>query len=420
MYYLNRLADIAQRDQVPKTYREGTNRSVSPETTIERVRPFFGAMGITRVANITGLDDIGIPVVMVCQPNARSVSVSQGKGLELSAAKASGVMEGVEAYHAECIELPVLLFEAYSDIKRKKRIADVRGLPRASRKRFHAKLPLLWTVGYDLLEHEPVWVPHELVELDFTLPRPSGSGCFLHSSTGLASGNDMIEALIHAICEVVERDSISLWDLLGKERKEKTGIDLETVDDPGCQKMLFMYRDAGIAVGVWETTSDVEVPSFACYIVPEFDDPFRRLYANAGYGCHPSRRIALLRALSEAAQSRLTAIAGSRDDVPRSEYKLHRDPRTIDKFRSEVRRGAFARRFQDVSTFEGETLNEDLEWLLGRLRLAGIKQVIAIDLTRRDFQIPVVRVVIPYLEGASDSRRYVPGPRAQEALARTR
>jgi ribosomal protein S12 methylthiotransferase accessory factor YcaO len=27
-------------------------------------------MGITRVANVTGLDSVGIPVVMVCRPNS--------------------------------------------------------------------------------------------------------------------------------------------------------------------------------------------------------------------------------------------------------------------------------------------------------------------------------------------------------------
>ncbi|MHA1566275.1 MAG: hypothetical protein ACTSX7_13265, partial [Alphaproteobacteria bacterium] len=70
-----------------------TGRSVSPERTVSRVRPFLPAMGITRIANVTGLDTIGIPVVMVLRPNSRSVSVSQGKGFSLDDAKASGVME---------------------------------------------------------------------------------------------------------------------------------------------------------------------------------------------------------------------------------------------------------------------------------------------------------------------------------------
>jgi ribosomal protein S12 methylthiotransferase accessory factor YcaO len=46
-------------------------------------------MGITRLGNITGLDRIGIPVAIAVRPNSRSVSVSQGKGLELPQALAS-------------------------------------------------------------------------------------------------------------------------------------------------------------------------------------------------------------------------------------------------------------------------------------------------------------------------------------------
>ena len=74
---------------------------MAPLRTLERLRPVLAQVGVTRVAVITGLDDVGIPVVMVCRPNGRSLSVSQGKGVDLSAAKVSGIMEAVEAWHAE-------------------------------------------------------------------------------------------------------------------------------------------------------------------------------------------------------------------------------------------------------------------------------------------------------------------------------
>ena len=86
-------------------------------------------MGITRIANVTGLDTIGIPVVMVCRPNSRSVSVSQGKGLTLAAAKASGVMESVEGYHAEHITLALEMLEL-QELRYSHRVADPEDLPR--------------------------------------------------------------------------------------------------------------------------------------------------------------------------------------------------------------------------------------------------------------------------------------------------
>src|SRR5437879_70136 len=94
---------------VAKSWHAGTHRLIPPADTVSRLRPLMPVMGITRIADVTGLDHIGIPVVMVCRPNARSLSVSQGKGLDVDAARASGLMESVEFHHAERITLPLKL-----------------------------------------------------------------------------------------------------------------------------------------------------------------------------------------------------------------------------------------------------------------------------------------------------------------------
>ena len=78
--------EAAGVDAGKKRYTHGTHRVCPPEETLERLRPHLATMGITRVANVTGLDRTGVPVVMVVRPNARSVAVSQGKGLTLAAA----------------------------------------------------------------------------------------------------------------------------------------------------------------------------------------------------------------------------------------------------------------------------------------------------------------------------------------------
>ena len=51
--------------------------------------------------------------------------------------------------------------------------------------------------------------------------------------------------------------------------------------------------------------------------------------------------------------------------------------------------------------------------MLDRLRAAGIGRVIAVDLTRPEIGIPVVRVVIPGLEGVGEASNYAPGARAR-------
>ena len=50
-----------------------------PEETIARVLQRKGALGLTRLADITGLDRIGIPVVLSIRPTARYLSVDAGK-----------------------------------------------------------------------------------------------------------------------------------------------------------------------------------------------------------------------------------------------------------------------------------------------------------------------------------------------------
>src|SRR5215469_10316258 len=107
-----------------KDYRSGTHRLISPEETLAAVQPFFSVLGISRVADITGLDLTGVPVVSVCRPNSRSVVVSLGKGLDLAAARASGVMESVEAYMAERITQPLLL-GSVNDLRFSHRLIDV-------------------------------------------------------------------------------------------------------------------------------------------------------------------------------------------------------------------------------------------------------------------------------------------------------
>ena len=58
--------------------------------------------------------------------------------------------------------------------------------------------------------------------------------------------------------------------------------------------------------------------------------------------------------------------------------------------------------FQDVATFDGATLEDDVSWELHRLREAGFDQVALVDLTRPEFGLSVVRVVIPGMEGIGE------------------
>ena len=396
---------------VRKDFRHGTHRTCSPAQTLERVRPHLAAMGITRIADVTGLDRIGVPVVTVCRPNSRSLTISQGKGIDRDSAIASGVLESIELHHAERVAGPLLL-ASQAELGPARELADVAGLPGITGSRFHPHLPLLWIEGHDILTGTPRWLPFETVHISAVIPSPTGSGCFAATSNGLASGNHLVEAFVHALLEVVERDATAVWGALGADHRTRTAVDPATIDDAACRSVLDACAAAGVEVAVFDTTSDTGIPSFLCEVGErQFDPECRDVFT--GLGCHLNRGVALSRALTEAIQSRLTLITGSRDDLSLRDYAT----------------GPFApapvirprRPFQAVPDLSDlPTFNDDLELICRRLEAVGIRQVIGVDLTRPEFGIPVVRVVVPGLEGPDDDPEYVPGRRARNAQAGAR
>lgn len=403
----------------PKEHVAGTHRTVAPAITLQRLLPMQPAFGITRVANVTGLDVIGIPVVVVCRPNSRSLSVSQGKGLDLAAATVSGLMESIEGWHAERIIGPLRL-ATFVEMSTTVETVDPRRLPQISVSRYHDHLRLPWAEGFDVVRGRSVWVPYELVHLDMTIPLPEGSGCFPLGSNGLASGNHLLESSVHAICEVIERDAYALWHYRSVEDRAARRVDVETIDDPACRSVVDRLHEAGLLVALWDITSDIRVPAFRCTVLPIRDDPLRPLYPSSGLGCHPTSEVAAFRALSEAVQSRLTRISSSRDDDDRAEYELTRNPDRLGEMRARLIGDAPTRRFRDIPTFESDDVAGDLDWVVDRLVERDHDEVVLVDLTRPDLAIPVVRAIVPGLEPKPGGPGYAPGPRVHALQASPR
>jgi YcaO-like protein with predicted kinase domain len=395
-----------------KVLRRGTHRSASLNDTIKRVLPLAPVMGITRVANVTGLDCVGIPVVMVCRPNSRSVAVSQGKGIDFASARASGLMEAAELYHAETITLPLRL-AAYEELRYQHSVVEPDDLPHTPDSRFHPLLRILWCEGRDLVSGANLLVPYELVHTDYTVPLPDGHGCFAASSNGLASGNTFIEAISQGICEVIERHATARWKF-GRALEEER-VDLKTINDPIAREIIHKFESAGLLVGVWDITTDIGIAAFACLIVPQSENVWH-CAASAGYGCHPARQIAFLRALTEAAQTRLTLISGLRDDFGGNTYAQLQDVNVMKSIRDLVTASRPVRGFADVPNHDVDTFEEDVEWELQCLREAGVRRVIAVDLTKPAFDLPVVRIIIPGLQATLKSS-YVQKSPAHAAIA---
>jgi len=376
-----------------KTYLCGTHRTAEPEETLRKTVPLMPAMGITRIANITGLDRIGLPVVLVTRPNSRSLAVSQGKGLSLNSAKASGLMESIEAFHAERPRVPLRL-STFEEIRYGEPVLNPQHFCSAASD-FDSNRPILWTRGRDLISGRQQWVPFDQVHLNFAWAERTAASGLPITSNGLASGNHLLEAISHGICEVVERYAAGIWEA---DPSRGRRVDPSTIDDPDCRQLLDVLARSGLRTLIWNVTGSVELPCFYCHLIDANANSSQAFTFAAGSGCHPSRGIALSRALTEAVQSRLTLIAGSRDDQSAARYEYFGSLHISEESKELQPADSPLYSFADIPSHSHDTVFEDVLCELRQLSRRGCNQVVAVNLTLPEFSIPVARIIIPALQ----------------------
>ena len=386
------------------------DRAVAPAETVANLRPHLATMGITRLADLTGLDRIGVPVFAAIRPNSRSVATSQGKGLTRDAARAAALMEAAESWHAERPPGP-LQFEAASELSGPQTI-DLDRLPRIVGREFDPERRILWSHGTDLVTGAARWLPYEIVHTDYRLPQPPAAGCFPVSSNGLGAGNTRAEAVRHALLELIERDALSLWQQRAALRRRTGRVVLEGNTTPVLAALVETLAAAEFAVALHDITSDLAVPAFLAVIVDRRD---RAGHAGLGSAAHPSAALAAQKALLEAIQVRTSYIAGARDDLAPGEFTAggleakHRWAEVL------LRADSQARPLRPDVPAAALAAEEQVAWLQERLAAAGMGEVVAVDLSRPEIGVPVARVVVPGLEGAADDPGYRPGARALAA-----
>src|SRR4051794_23313647 len=83
------------------------SRARTARDALALLQPRLMAYGITRLARITRLDAVGIPVWSAIRPNARTLAVSQGKAEDDDGARIGAAMEALELAVAEAIARPL-------------------------------------------------------------------------------------------------------------------------------------------------------------------------------------------------------------------------------------------------------------------------------------------------------------------------
>jgi YcaO-like protein with predicted kinase domain len=370
------------REVSEKRYFTGTHRIRSPEETWERIVPLFPRMGITRVADVTGLDHLGVPVYQAVRPRSKNLSVSQGKGLTRAAARVSAAMESIEMWHAESLDhlkqvrMPLREMEYGNPI-------DPDTLRWMKGARVFRAAPIQWIELTSLVSGRTAWLPRGMIELDFSAPDLFEPDMFVCNSNGLASGNDLNEAILHSLCELVERHA---WHLTQVDPARLIPLDSDSVPDGAVSEMLDDLRSRGAKVGLYDFTWEVGVPAiFVKLVMPDMPVVWH------GAGCHTSPDVALSRAVTEAAQSRLTQIAGARDDLI-SLARGARLRRSYDDYVEPTPQRSFSE-IQDVSQ---DVVGRDVEQVVSMLHQHGFEPFY-VDLSLPDTGVSVSLTFAPGL-----------------------
>lgn len=395
--------------KTPKGYTKDTHRVVPPEETLARVEKVLPGIGVTRVAEISGLDRIGIPVYSAIRPASAkgAISVYAGKGATPVEAKVSVMMEAVERYSSEFqkADKKRVVMGTFGDVSNGKAAIDPQKLILPGQLLPNVRLD--WIDGYDLMNKKEVLLPCNAVFHPYLAP----FRLFRSNTNGLASGNTLEEAIFHGLMEVVERDALSIAEATREPGKAIT----ITKKDGLVYDIYAKFGNAGIEVKLWYLPTDSGIPTvLASTDDKELMDPSLLVM---GVGTHLDARIAVLRALTEVAQSRATQIQGAREDTDREKVVrsigYERMKRMNRHWYGEGKVTVTMKELPDLST---DSHKGDIEKSVKMLK-GSVDAVIVTDLTRDDIGIPVVRVTVPGLEMFAIDRERI-GPRCKRPAMR--
>lgn len=389
-------------------------RCRTPQEAMLRVEPYLPDFGITRVAHLTWLDRVGIPVHTAHKPLGRSLSNGSGKGVTFEASRISAIMEAVEQTYWEETVLEMHFCSRDELVRDGRRHCDPALVPMMTGALYQDDLPIHWTTMIDLFSGEEVLAPSALVGLP-KLTKDTTRICHQPCTNGLASGNNIVEAILSGLNESIERDALSLVKAgQGSPRREDGGNlnELrERYGDP-LASLIDKLDAAEIGFEIHDWSGPVGLPTYKGRIF-ELGDGGAGSFG--GYGTNLDPEVAIIRALTECAQSRGLIIAGARDDV----FKSSRDAAIIHSRQSKEEERAVdvdsLAALPDRENLSTGSILHDVELLMGILKANGMEEALVYRFTGEGDPAQVVRILVPGLEGYQFAN-YQPGPRAQAII----
>lgn len=330
---------------------------------------------------------------------------------EVALAKAVG--EAIERYCSACYDsdelsltsyknasfecIPPEEFALYSDKQ-----YTSRGFPYI---RFDANTNVRWTHSIDLVTNTTVYVPAAMVYLPYSYSPEGGEGQIVQPiSTGLACHSSYEQAIISAVCEVIERDSFTItW----QARVPVAQIRWDSLSESN-RDLAARFNRTGNQVCLFNITTDIGVPTILAVSRSEHPES-PALVVAASTDLDPQR--AACKSLEELAHTwQLAKSLKHRFPpfVPSSDYgnMFHQDDHIL--FYCEQRNARLADFLwasdrsvdcDDIGRFSTDSPRQDLSRLIETIRYAH-HRVLLVDVTTPDvgsLGLSVVRAIIPGL-----------------------
>lgn len=368
-----------------KKYSYDQDKVRDPAETVEWVKEKFRASGRKILLKTLRIDTgrLGIPVyISLCGPDATRLTGTRkqmGKGATPEQSQASALMELAERFsffsyfrerslpvfpwrdaQPHCLSVEHLLMAIHDDVTSPEEAES-----------FIRDVPLRWAPAANLTKGIDVWVPFDWFYL-------------INEYNGPAAGNTLEEAVVQSLSEVVERH---VGTLVSYRMIPTPLIDITTLRDTAARDLIEKFQSKGIVLYLRDFTLDTGIPSVGvlAYDPSTFPEKSEIVFT---VGTTPSPEKALCRALTEVAQ-----LAG--DFENRTSYKP-----TFPKYQSLEE----AQYLMDLSSkvsidnlpdLSSPNILEEIHKMVRTLAGTQGWDVLVIDTTHPDLQVPAVYTIVP-------------------------
>ena len=416
----NRGIPVIELRDVMKGHTYGEDKAWPPEETVAEVRRRFAGLRLDILQKTMRIDTrrLDIPVyISICgQESIRTIGTRKqmGKGSTAVQAEASALMELVERFSffsymkrtpfpvytyaeapGETLPPELLGFAIHDTVTDPGRADTVL-----------RSLPWRWARAWSLSRSREVLIPIDWFYL-------------INEYNGPAAGNTIEEAILHGICEVVERHVSSV---ISHGEPNTPSIDPLSVHDEAARMLMDKYAAHGIQLVIKDFSLDTGIPTIAALAWDPSTFPERsEIVFTAGTTTTPEK--SLVRALTEVAQ-----LAG--DFQNRTTYRP-----TLPKYGS-LEEAAYltapapAIPVQALPNLSHPNLKVEVQGCVETLSRQGL-EVLIIDVTHPELRMPAVYAIIPgahFLDRARDTSiplhaakiltRTLDGPRALAGIGR--